>query len=360
MSYVKRSLSTAAGVSVLTGLLWGGWVTVSPIKPTEAVEPAGITPPTQTIDPERDADDADAAAEIEEFEEIEEIALERIKQTGELIAGTRTDSMPFAYRDAEDRWQGYSIDLLEQIRAQVQQQLQRPVQLKLVPVDSANRLTMVMDGEVDLVCGTSSYSRRRELDVHFSVGYFVTGTQLLINTRSQLGSEFHIGVMEGTTNQAIMAKLFPIAQFSEFETRRSGLAALERGQIDGLASDGILLQAMRQSLPEAERADYRIFPAQQTYDQEKYACILPKGQPEFHQTVDAALTQFMQDAVDGLPSATATLDRWFGAEGVVPIDRRPLLSFFQQQLTAYRPDAPGLPPVAVEPPVQSTPSPSGN
>jgi polar amino acid transport system substrate-binding protein len=270
---------------------------------------------------------------------VEEV-LERVKRTGELVAGTRTDAMPFAYRDADDRWQGYSIDLLERVRSQMQQHLQRPVELKLVPVDSTNRMNMVMAGSVDLVCGATSYSRRRELDVNFSVGYFVTGTQLLINTRSQLGAEFHIGVVAGTTNQSVMAKLFPIAQFSQFENRGNGLAALQRGQIDGLASDGILLQAMRQALPESERLNYQIFPAQQSYDQEKYACILPEGQPEFRKTVNAALMRFMQEAVTGAPQATATLDRWFGEQGVVPIDRQPLLNFFQQQLTAYVPSQP--------------------
>lgn len=258
--------------------------------------------------------------------------LEKVAQTGKLVAGTRTDSIPFAYKNADGQWVGYSIDLLERIRAQLEQQLQRPVELELVEVNSASRISVVTEGEVDIVCGSTSFTRSRDLDVDFSVGYFVTGAQLLIKTTSGLGSELSIGVVEGTTSQQLMERIFPVAQFVNFGSRSIGLLALERERIDALAGDGILLEAMRQTLPDAE--NYEVFP-DQPYDQEAYACMLPENQLEFQRAVNTGLLEFMQGVLAGRPTDVEVIDTWFGVNGVVPIEQQSLLNFFQRQVSTY-------------------------
>ena len=265
-----------------------------------------------------------------------ESPLTRIARTGRLIAGTRTDAVPFAYRDSTGAWTGYSIDLLERIRAAVQRQVKRPVQLELVDADSGS-LDLLSQGKVDLVCGSTSYSRSRDLQADFSVGYFVTGTQMLINTEHEVGTEFIIGVIANTTNQQLMQKLFPIAQFVTVESRAVGLQGLENQRIDALASDGILLEAMRLSLlrdsPSSASA-YAVVP-NQPYDQQSYACMLPQGDKPFQQLVNSSLLTFMQGVLAAEPADLNTLETWFGAEGKVPISleaRTNLLKYFQQQI----------------------------
>ena len=41
-----------------------------------------------------------------------ETVLEKIKRTGVLTAGTRGESIPFAYVNEKNEWIGFSIDLL--------------------------------------------------------------------------------------------------------------------------------------------------------------------------------------------------------------------------------------------------------
>lgn len=265
---------------------------------------------------------------------LAETVLERVSRTGELVAGTRTDAQPFAYRENAGDWAGYSIDLLEQIRAQVQQDLRRPVQLKLVAInDASSMIAQINQSQVDLTCGTTSYSSIRDIDVDFSVGYFLTGTKLLIKPTNQLGSEFKVGVIRGTTNQSVIQRHFPIAQFVTFENRAIGLEALSRGQIDALGSDSVLLEALRQSLPEPERQNYEVFPANEVYSPETYACMLPQGDAELKQIVDTALLQFMQNALKGGAEAIAAIEPWFGETGMIPSERPGLFTFFQSQLT---------------------------
>ncbi|WNZ21506.1 amino acid ABC transporter substrate-binding protein [Leptolyngbya sp. NK1-12] len=261
--------------------------------------------------------------------------LEKVARTGKLVAGVPTDALPFAYRNQAGEWSGYSVDLLERIQAQLRQQLRRPVELELVPVTSANRLSMVTEGTVDIVCGTVSATRSRALDVEFSLGYFITGTQLLVNPASRLGNQFTIGVIAATTNQQFVRQRFPIALFVEFEDRAAGLAALEQGRIDALASDGILLEAMRQTLPEAE--SFEVVP-DQPYTEEEYACAMPRNTPDLQQAVDESLLTFMQGVLNGNPADLQVLDTWFGT--VVSIDQQPLLDYFQRQIYRHRQSAP--------------------
>jgi polar amino acid transport system substrate-binding protein len=258
--------------------------------------------------------------------------LERVKQTGVLVAGTRVDAMPMAYRQADNQWVGYSVEMLEQIRQHVQQQVRRPVELQIVAIDSTNQMTKVMQGEVDLVCGSTSITQGRELDIHFSVGYFQTGTQLLFDTAGSLGLEFTIGVLQGTTNQQVVERLFPIAQIVPFASRPLGFAAVGGGQVDALASDGILLEGLRLSSPTPER--FELFP-DQPYDREIYGCMVPKEDPAFQQAVNTSLINFMQGVLAGDPVETAILNRWFGPTGVIPIDQQPLRNLFREQIDLY-------------------------
>lgn len=268
---------------------------------------------------------------------LAESVLERVKRTGELVAGTRTDAKPFAYLDSTNQWTGYSIDLLEQIRAEIQQTLGRPIQLKLVAINSASEMmTQIGQGQIDLTCGSSSYSSNREMDVDFSVGYFSTGTKLLIKPNNQLGSEFKIGVIAGTTNEQVIQRHFPIAQFITFESRAVGLEALRIGRIDGLGSDSILLEALRQSLPETEQQAYEVFPTHEGYSPEIYACMLPQNDAALKTIVDTALLEFMEAVLNEVPSAMATFNPWFGETGILPNEGPGLLAFFQHQVTTYQ------------------------
>ena len=65
--------------------------------------------------------------------------LERIRQTGVITAGTRKDATPFAYINEKGEWVGYSIDILEIIRQNVEKELGKTIRLKLVEVTPQNR-----------------------------------------------------------------------------------------------------------------------------------------------------------------------------------------------------------------------------
>jgi glutamate/aspartate transport system substrate-binding protein len=51
--------------------------------------------------------------------------------------------------------------------------------IKLMPVTSSNRITLVQNGSVDLECGSTTNNTERQKQVSFSNDIFIIGTRLM-------------------------------------------------------------------------------------------------------------------------------------------------------------------------------------
>jgi polar amino acid transport system substrate-binding protein len=105
--------------------------------------------------------------------------LEKISKTGVLTAGTSKDAFPLAYADGKGQLVGYSVDMLQLIKTQVEKELKRPITLKLVALSPGERIPKLQAGEVDIVCDSSSFTWERDKLIDFSVSYGITGTALV-------------------------------------------------------------------------------------------------------------------------------------------------------------------------------------
>ena len=70
---------------------------------------------------------------------LAETALGKIGRTGVLTAGTRGISIPFAFINERNEWIGFSIDLLEAIRARLEKKLGKPIKLEKKEVGGDRR-----------------------------------------------------------------------------------------------------------------------------------------------------------------------------------------------------------------------------
>lgn len=268
---------------------------------------------------------------------LAEPVLERVARTGVLTAGTRTDSAPLAFQTPEGEWVGYSIDLLERLRGELERELGRSVELQLTAVEVVDRFDRVAAGDLDLACGATSVTAGRGRDIDFSISYFVTGTQVLTRRSGDItGNTLRIGVIPHTTNLYFIEDRFPIARFIEVANRAEGLEALESGRIDGFASDGILLEGMRQLT--ADPNAYIVYPSR-PLNEEVYACILPEGDFEFQRFVNQVLISEMRQIVAGDRLAAERFNRWFGEAGMTPINTTDLLQYFRDTIATYDADS---------------------
>ena len=254
--------------------------------------------------------------------------LEKVAKTGVLTAGTSKDAFPFAYKNEKGQLSGYSVDMVKLIQKQLEQELKRPITLKLVAVDPEDRISSLLTNKVDIVCDASSFTWERERDVDFSVSYDLTGTRLLVKRGSSLwGPESlvgkRIGALPKTTNELSMRRAQPKAQIVLVQDRAEGYKALQEGKIDAYASDGILLEGLLQIASNANKFQIVGYP----YSNEGIGCMLPENNSTFRDTVNYTLIRFMQGFLTGKKSEVSTFDRWFGSSGVAPLtqDQRDLV-----------------------------------
>ena len=248
-----------------------------------------------------------------------ETVVEKIVRTGKLTAGTSKDALPFAYRNAEGELVGYSIDLLELITQQLEQEYDRDIELELVALQPKERIPKLIDGEVDLVCDASSFTWKRDREIDFSFSYSSTGTRLL----TKKGNDFwdansllnrRIGVLPKTTSAQTIKRVQPEAQVLTFRDRAKAYEALRQGEIDAFASDGLLLQSWLQAIDNPE--DFEI---QGYYSREGIACMLPENNSQLLNVVNYTLVEFMQGVVNDKPEYVTIFEKWFGPQGVLPL-----------------------------------------
>ena len=252
-----------------------------------------------------------------------ETVMEKVARTGVLTAGTSRDALPFAYSDSQGKLIGYSVDMLTLIQQQLEKELGKKIQLKLIAVTPAERIPKIINRQVDIVCDASSFTWERDKKVDFSISYGVTGTQILIKKDSNLGSpesliNKRVGVLTGTTNEQAIKQIQPQAKLVYLKTRPEGFAALEQGKIDAFASDSILLEGWLQTAK--NQNSFAIVPPR-PYSREGIACMVPENNSKFLNSVNYSLVKFMQGFVNNNPKYVAIFDRWFGSQGAVYLNR---------------------------------------
>ena len=177
--------------------------------------------------------------------------LKKIKDSGTMTIGYREQSVPFSFKGPDGKPAGYSVDLCQRIATGVQQQLKMSkLDVKWVPVTPENRISSVVNGTIDLECGSTTNSLSRQEQVDFSNMTWVDGAGLLVRSGqtvtglADMGGK-RIAVIPGTTTEkalsdelrkrSVSAQLVPVKDHDE------GRDAVLTSKVDGYASDRVLL-----------------------------------------------------------------------------------------------------------------------
>lgn len=242
--------------------------------------------------------------------------LKRIAETRAITVAYRTDALPFSFEDADRKPAGYTVDLCRSVIGLIEKRVNVvPLQVKWVAVTTQNRLQTVAGGGADMECGATSVTLGRMNEVGFSSLTFVDGTGLLVRAANPAKSLIDlanqkIGVIPGTSNERALAEALKskvvTATVVPIKNRDDGLAQLEAGQIDALASDRVLLVGLAAKAKDPKAMALLA----DALSYEPYAIVLPRGDWQLQQAVDSALAQIYRSAA--LPEI---YNRWFGAMG---------------------------------------------
>jgi glutamate/aspartate transport system substrate-binding protein len=263
----------------------------------------------------------DKAAPVAQAQTID--TLKRIRDTGTILIGVREASIPFSFIDANKRPQGYSVDLCVRIADAIKAQLKLPrLDVTYVPVSSANRITTLLNGGIDLECGSTTNTRERQQQVAFAYTTFVAGIKMLAKKSSNInGAEDLRGktvvVTKGTTSEKLMAvkneeqslKLKIIVANDHDESFRM----VDEGKAVAFPMDDVLLYGL---ISKSRNPDE--FAVIGKYlSVEPYGIMMRKGEPQFERVVDKALTDIFASG-----EIRALYDKWFSTkELTVPMNQ---------------------------------------
>ena len=143
----------------------------------------------------------------------ESATLKKAKDTGTLTLGHRESSIPFSYYNDQQQVIGYSQELMMKAVEGVKENLKlAKLDTKLMPVTSANRITLVQNGTVDIECGSTTNNLERQKQVGFSTTMFIIGTRLLTKKDSGI-KDFpdlagkNVVTTAGTTSERLLRKM---------------------------------------------------------------------------------------------------------------------------------------------------------
>lgn len=269
--------------------------------------------------------------------------LDRIRQTGKLTLGYRTDARPFAFRDEAGNAGGFSVDLCEKVAQEVKAELGlATLKIEWVPVTLEARYGALQRGSVDLLCGAETATLARRKEVAFSIPIFPGGVGAIVRADSsrQLrqvltkGQAAHrplwratpaqflehqtFSVIPGTTSEKWLAgridKFHLSAKVVPVESYDAGIGGvLSRNANVFFGDRAILLDAAKRS-----KWMTALIVLDRRFTAEAFALALQRGDEDFRLVVDRALSrQFAAEDFRYL------YEKWFGEPG------EDVLTFFQ-------------------------------
>jgi ABC-type amino acid transport substrate-binding protein len=243
-------------------------------------------------------------------------ALQKIKASGTIAIGFREQSVPFSFLGTDGKPAGYSVDLCQRIAAGIQQQLGLPkLDIKWVAVTVDTRIPSIVQGTIDLECGSTTNTLSRQEQVDFSHMTFVDGSSFLVKKGSGLAGVQDLGakriaVIPGTTTdkalREALQKALIIAQIVSVKDHREGLAALEGNTADAYSSDRTLLIGL--AMTAQDPGQFAL--ADQYLSYEPYGLMVRRGDSAFRLSVNRVISYIYRSG-----EIAQIYTRWFGKLG---------------------------------------------
>jgi glutamate/aspartate transport system substrate-binding protein len=225
--------------------------------------------------------------------------LAKVASNGAITVSYRESSVPFSYLDGT-KPVGFAMDLCSRIVDAVKTKLKKPdLKVEYTPVTSANRIPLLLNGTIDIECGSTTNNSVRREQVEFAINHFYTGTRLLVKKDSGIKDwpdlkGKTVATTTGTTNFQVLRK-YNIEKGLDLNVitgkdHADSVLLVEGGRAAAFGMDDILLYGLAaQSKNPAEWAVVG-----EPLQVEPYAIMLRKNDPEFKKLVDDTLASVIR------------------------------------------------------------------
>jgi glutamate/aspartate transport system substrate-binding protein len=227
-------------------------------------------------------------------------ALQKIKDAKTITIGNRDSSVPFSYLDDNQKPIGFSLDLCSLVVAKVRARLDMPdLKIAYQAVNSSNRIPLVKNGTVDIECGSTANTIPRQQEVAYSVIFYAPQFKWIalkssgLKTTDDLKGK-SVVVTQGTNTSQFVARLNAEKALGmkilQGKDHAESFLLVQTGRASAFMEDDILLAGLKATA--TAPGDFAFL--SDDFPSDPYGVMMSKGDPEFKQLVDGALTEAMK------------------------------------------------------------------
>jgi glutamate/aspartate transport system substrate-binding protein len=226
--------------------------------------------------------------------------LAKIKAAGKVVIGTRDSSAPLAYTTGDGKYTGYHVDVCNRIAEAIKADLKMPnLATEYALVTSQNRIPLVVNGTVDLECGSTTNNKARQAQVAFAPTTYVTNVRIAVRGSSGINKIADlkgkkVATTTGTTSVQLLRK-HERAQGVNFDEvfgkdHADSFLLMESGRADAFVMDDNILAGL--IVNSKTPSEFKI--VGESLSEEPIAIMYRKDDPGFKKVVDAAVTNLMK------------------------------------------------------------------
>lgn len=176
--------------------------------------------------------------------------LDRANSSEAFNFGVRANSVPYSSLDASGNSKGYSLDICKDFAKYVGTKTGKTYAVTTQEVNGQTRQPLVLNGSIQLECGSTSYTEERAKVVNFFIvdADPVVPATLASNTSIKSLDDFkgkRVAVVAGTTAEKIFKKLNSEKGWGTTiiitKDYPEAFLTVEQGRVDAVATNGVLL-----------------------------------------------------------------------------------------------------------------------
>ncbi|UOT07049.1 glutamate ABC transporter substrate-binding protein [Rhodococcus opacus] len=224
----------------------------------------------------------------------EEKSASQSASEGKLTVGIKYDQPGLGLRNPDGSFSGFDVEVAEYVAGKLGV---APENIEFKESPSAQRETLIQNGEVDYIVATYSITDARKEKVGFAGPYFIAGQSLLVKSDntditgpdSLNGGKKLCSVTGSTPAQKVKDTYAQDVQLQEFDTYSACVEALRNGAVDAVTTDDIILAGYAAQYP----GELKVVGA--PFTEERYGIGLAKGDDETRAKINDAIDAMIAD-----------------------------------------------------------------
>ncbi len=204
-----------------------------------------------------------------------------------IVIGTKFDQPGLGQKNPDGTMSGFDVDVATYVAGELGY---APDKIEWKESPSAQRETLIQNGQVTFIAATYSITDARKEKVAFAGPYLITGQSLLVRAdnnditgAASLENNKILCSVSGSTPAQKIKDEYPKVQLQQYDTYSACIDALKNSAVDAVTTDEVILAGYAAQTPGA----FKI--VGDTFSEERYGIGLKKDDAELRTKINDAL-----------------------------------------------------------------------